>query len=319
MHIAEALARVTVGPEVTFRNLTVFPLLGAGVGEPSYLTLDEALARGWVRVTEVSEAGSVPQLKVVNSGADPVLLLDGEELVGAKQNRILNLTILIPAKTTIVVPVSCVEAGRWHARSRAFTTAPRTHYAAGRAAKVAQVSFCLAESGERRANQGAIWDDIAHKSARLGARSDTAAMAAMFEAHGADLEQYLEAFPPRDGQVGAVFVIDGRAAGVELFDTPATWRKLAPKVVSSYALDAIDARGPRDRRVSAARRAGLVRPAAIAPFLAAVREAKAESFPAIGAGTDVRLSGDGLAGAALVVDDRVLHLCAFGLNASGVM
>jgi hypothetical protein len=43
-------------------------------------------------------------------------LLDGEELIGAKQNRALNLTILAPAKQVIVIPVSCVEAGRWHLR-----------------------------------------------------------------------------------------------------------------------------------------------------------------------------------------------------------
>ena len=69
------------------------------------------------RVTKLSEGGSVQQLLFVNEGERPVLLLDGEELVGAKQNRILNLTILAPPKQRIVVPVSRVEAGRRERRN----------------------------------------------------------------------------------------------------------------------------------------------------------------------------------------------------------
>ena len=73
----------------------------------------EALDAGLARVEEVSEGGSVPELRFTNSAAMPILIVDGEELVGAKQNRVANLTILAPAKTTIRIPVSCVEAGRW--------------------------------------------------------------------------------------------------------------------------------------------------------------------------------------------------------------
>ena len=72
-------------------------LLRDGAGEPGYLLLDEAVRQGLARVTEVSAAGSVPELKLVNDADRPVLLLDGEELVGAKQNRIVNLSILVPA------------------------------------------------------------------------------------------------------------------------------------------------------------------------------------------------------------------------------
>jgi hypothetical protein len=61
--------------------------------DPGWLTLEEAGARA--RVTEVSEAGSVPFLQVANGADRPLLLLDGEELIAAKQNRILNTTVLV--------------------------------------------------------------------------------------------------------------------------------------------------------------------------------------------------------------------------------
>jgi hypothetical protein len=69
-----------------------------------YLTLDEALAGGLVEVTEKDLGGSVPELQVVNKFSQMILILDGEELVGAKQNWIVNTTILIQVGTTPKFP-----------------------------------------------------------------------------------------------------------------------------------------------------------------------------------------------------------------------
>jgi hypothetical protein len=134
--IAHALCSITVGPPVTFDSITMLPLLGprAVEREPSYVTLDEAIEQAWTEVTEISEQGSVPELRVINKGPQPVFILDGEELVGAKQNRVVNLSILVAAASELVIPVSCVEAGRWRSRSKAFASAPRAQYAAGRQA-----------------------------------------------------------------------------------------------------------------------------------------------------------------------------------------
>jgi len=55
----------------------------------------------------------VPELKVISQSDRPILLLDGEELVGAKQNRVLNTTILLREKAETNIQVSCVEQGRW--------------------------------------------------------------------------------------------------------------------------------------------------------------------------------------------------------------
>ena len=91
--------------------LTVVPILAPMQAEPAWLTLAEAGER--VRITEISEGGSVPDLRVANLGDLPMLLLDGEQLVGAKQNRILNMTVLVAARSEVTIPVSCVEQGRW--------------------------------------------------------------------------------------------------------------------------------------------------------------------------------------------------------------
>ena len=119
--ILEAVGGARIGEPACYKNLAVFPLFGSRLRQADYLTLDEALEQKCSEVTEVSEGGSVPELKFVNSGARPVFLLDGEQLIGAKQNRVLNLSILVAGGKTIIIPVSCVEAGRWRHSTRDFS------------------------------------------------------------------------------------------------------------------------------------------------------------------------------------------------------
>jgi hypothetical protein len=303
--VAAWVKHVSLGQAVGFENLTVFPLLGDGPARPSYLTLDEALAGGAVEIGEVSEGGSVPHVQVRNRAAQPVLLVDGEELVGAKQNRIVNLTIMVPAKQTLVIPVSCVEVGRWRHDAAGFAAAPRAQYAKARGEKMRDVTASLSREGSRQADQRAIWDDIAAKSSRMQAGSETGAMSAIFERHAAPIEAYAEAIAAAGGQLGAVFAIDGRVKGLDLFDSAGTLRKILPKLVRSYAADAIESPRRAVSRPPASRAAAL---------LEAVSSAEAQAFPAVGAGVDVRVQSPEVTGGALVVDDALVHLAAFAVK-----
>ena len=157
--------------------------------------------------------------------------LDGEELVGAKQNRTVNLTILVAANTTLDIPVTCVEAGRWHYRARHFAAAPRAHYARGRAMKAEQVSMCLAWNGDRHADQRAVWHDIAEKSVRMAAFSETSAMAAMYEERSDDLSRIGERLKPVARQVGADAVSHGATGkGNDQVRFELTYLALSPQI-----------------------------------------------------------------------------------------
>ena len=218
----------------------MFPLVAKDARLAAYITLDEALDRQLATVTEVSEGGVVPELRFENKGVAPVLLVDGEELVGARQNRVLNLTILVGAHTELVIPVSCVEAGRWSYNSRHFGSAKRSLYAAARAAKMGQVSESLRDSGTRRSNQGAIWNDISAKAARFGTRLRHRSDVRHLRGASEDVEAYTAAISGVPGQVGGVFAVNDQIFGIELFDSPNTYQKLATKLVSSYAMEALD-------------------------------------------------------------------------------
>jgi hypothetical protein len=222
-------SRISLGSSQTFRNLMVVPLLDRLSPTAGWLTLDDALALG---VTEVSEAGIVPQLRLLNRGDVPVFLLDGEELVGAKQNRILNLSILVPGRTNLEIPVSCVEQGRWSWRSGGFSSADRVIYSKLRRSNAEAVTQSLASVGDRRGDQGTVWEDIASKSARMSVHSDTGAASAMYERYREDLDEFVAGIEAAPNEVGAAFVVNGRFAGLDLLAGPDLLAQLASEVGS---------------------------------------------------------------------------------------
>src|SRR3954451_5326082 len=118
---------IQLGDPLVHRGMAIAPLFPRRQPRAAYVTLDEAIPLG-LTVTEVDAAGSVPELLVANPLETSVLLYDGEELLGAKQNRILNVTVLVPAASETTVPVSCVEEGRWHARTVGFAAAPHAAF-----------------------------------------------------------------------------------------------------------------------------------------------------------------------------------------------
>jgi len=301
--LQDALDQVFFAGTLSFSNLSVTPLVSLQDGEPDYLSLDEALGRGDVGVTETSAAGAVPELLFDNRGAVSVLLLDGEELVGGKQNRMLNLSILAPANSTIRIPVSCVEQGRWSQSQARCRTQGRTIYAEGRARKASHVTESLRTSGTRRSRQDEVWNDIRSKSERMGSRSQTQAMASLYDDYEEQIDAYVQRLQPVQNQVGAVFAIGGRVRGIELFDFPATLRRLYPKLVRSYALDALEAPVEPAESLEPDPRA----------IIKALTTVDSSAHAAVGEGTDLRFSADQLTGGALLARDRLIHLCAFKL------
>ena len=286
----------------THGGLTVFPLTSEGASTLRYILLEEGLRKDLVTIREVSEGGSVPELKVENRAGLPVLIVDGEELVGAKQNRVANLTMLIPAEGTTIIPVSCVESGRWSYGGRDFRVTDRIQTARNRAEKLESVRHSIRHRGHRRSDQGRVWSALEEEAASLDARSATGAMGAIFDRHKETLDDYVSAVVPGPGQVGAVFVVGGRRCGLDLFDRPATFAAFLPKLVRSYAIDVLG-------RGSAHREGARVREAEA--FVDRILGGRFDDHAAVGLGRDVGIVGEGLVGGALVADDTVVHLTAF--------
>lgn len=284
-------------------NLAVFPLLSDAAVSLAYLTLDEALTRETVEVAEVDDGGEVSRLKVINRSDLPVLILDGEELVGAKQNRIANTTILIAAGSVTIIPVSCVEQGRWTYRTNRFYSEKRMMTSRMRASKAVDVQECLSMRAEFDADQGAVWRNIRDMADRHNVTSRSGAMADIYEKKRPAVADYRKHFDCLERQVGAIFAIAGKVVGLESFGKAVTFAGFFDKIVESYALDAIDDFAERKPDALTAEDAGR--------FVKGLLACCVSTFPSVGLGTDCRLESEAANGLALVVDDRLLHLSAF--------
>lgn len=293
-----------LGKKQVFRNLRVFPILFPGIVEPYYLTLEQAIDSGALAVTEVDASGNVNRLKLRNNAKQPVLLVEGEELKGAKQNRIVNASFLIAGKTETTIPVSCVEERRWHYDSQKFSSGNKVMHASLRR----EAQFCVHESLARgaghRSDQGRIWNNIAEKSKRMKVKSPTMAMSDMFEHYEDNLSDYTDSFHLIDHQVGALFAIDGLVIGLECFASNDTFGRFFNKLVNSYAMDAIESVDNKSKVPS-------VPPGKARTFVESVKKAKGQRHPVVSLGATVSFESRITQGTALADGSKILHLSGF--------
>ncbi len=289
---------IRIGEPIRHESLTVFPLFAEPHGQLDYLLSDEALQAGTVTVQEVSEGGSVPDLLVENSGDIRVLFLEGEELVGAKQNRILNTSVLLPARSKIKIPVSCVERGRWAYKSRHFGSEGRHSPSKLRHALKTSVSESLIGGMGHRSDQGKVWEEVDKQQATLGVSSQTAALADSFEAHQRQIDHYAEQFQHPEGAAGLAVAVGDKIVAVDLFDNPATCRKVWRRLLSGFILDAV---GPTAGK-------GQVTQPAVEGMLTALRNSSWEKVEPVGDGEEYRVkSDDGTQASALAFGDSLVH------------
>lgn len=234
-------AEIRVGEPIHHETLTVFPLFTARGSEVDYLLSDEAIAAEAVTVKEVSEAGSVPDLLVENKGDARVLFLEGEELVGAKQNRILNTSVLVAAHSTTKIPVSCVEHGRWRFRSAHFSSGGTHSSSKLRYCLKASVSQSVQARGSHTSDQGGIWREVARQQEALGASSETGAMADTYETHRKRLDEFREKVRYVEGATGVVVAVGKKVVALDVFDKPTTCRKVWDRLMSGFVMDALEA------------------------------------------------------------------------------
>jgi hypothetical protein len=299
--MSDVLGRLAVRPAVRHGNLTVFPLVGATGGTGSYLTLDKAIAGGRVEVQE-KDGGDVNRVRVRNNSDGHVFGLAGEIITGAKQNRMLERDVLLPPNSGwLELPVYCVEHGRWHGETMEFSS--KGQVAAGR----------VRGKAANTRSQGEVWAEISANKADLGVAAPTSRFDAVFEdrnvqdevrGYRAKLETQVPALAP--GAVGVAVAVGGRLVCVDVFGSPAMFRRLWPRLLESYVVDAL-ARKPAGAMTAEDVRAVLRDAAAATPV----------AQPSVGAGQAWRIEGVAVTGSALVRGREVVHLDLFPAEDGG--
>ena len=295
----ELLADLEPGNPMRDGEWSFVPLATKKRSDLDYLTLFEAVETGLASVSEVNQQGSVSDLKVANDGPLPLFIPDGMTLLGCRQNRVVNISVLVPPKSVTIIPVSCVEQGRWHAESPTSSPSELCDPAL-RSTMCDQTSEGLRQGYCARAVQGSVWEHVHQMLGTTRTFSPTAAYNALYAALPGS--QRRGEIPCPEGANGIVAIRNSRICSLDLFDKPATLNKLWPRIMRGTIASLQQPESP-PREAEDVRR-----------FLADCLSKPQGEFAPVGLGSHHRFGSDRSVGSALVVDGQVLHLSAFHKN-----
>jgi hypothetical protein len=301
--LGTTLDSIRLGRMQTHMNLSLIPVFTDPVDRPAYDPLAEAIKGDSLTISEVSESGSVPSLSVTNQGDRNVLIIDGEELMGAKQNRALNATVFIAANSRVDIPVSCTERGRWSYRSRNFHDSDVVLMHDIRKAKMASVSKSLSMKHGYASAQGEVWEEINTLHDKLHTHSPTSAMKDAYTSRQRDLDEYTGAFTLEEGQTGVLVFLNGKISALEMVSCARSFHYLHHKIVQSHAISAIA--NPQTNAVFPSEDSA-------GGFIERIRFSESTSHPSPGLGHDIRLNSEVFQGSALCVGDVLVHTLVFG-------
>ena len=298
---------VEIGPPLAAGPLRLFPLFVTGPSAPDYVSGPEAGSAGAITVVERGDGASVPELVLTSGTALPLLLLEGETVLGVKQNRTLNVSVLCLPHTPTVIPVSCVEVGRW-GTAQAVSHSPRLSPSSLRAAKTRSVVNSVRTRKSKRSDQHLVWDHVAAYSRDLAHHSPTAALEDVAEAAAPDVAAIVAGLRPVEGQRGVLAVSRSGVVALDLFDKPATLTAYWDGLLSGYGLDALGLAGAGPAAFDSADAQA---------FLDRVLAAPATGSAAVALGDEIHFGDDDVTGGALVWEAAVVHLAAFGAATPG--
>ena len=331
-------------------GLTLIPLMAATEQvkrQTGYLPLEVALRRQLVEVTEQARA-TVPELVATSTADEPVVLVGGEQVIGGLQNRVLNTTILVAAHAVQPIPVTCVEAGRWHdagadygsytsprgdsvtdnigniaqgpgsatprerAKARTFSS-DEAAYASLRRMHSKSVTASLTSGGGHRSDQGAVWGEVSARMTSTNSYSPSSAMDTLYKSpeRASKLAETMAELKRPEGALGFVAVVGDAVLGAELFSDEALADAYWEKLARSYAVEALDAPARDEGEGATSDADGDAANTGEAKLLADALAAEIQIHPSPGLGADARLVGGRISGAGLVYDGAVVHLSLF--------
>ncbi|MBN2198470.1 MAG: hypothetical protein JW747_01320 [Candidatus Aminicenantes bacterium] len=295
--VVSLVRTLEVGPPVSCGNLTFVPVYARRIADRTdYVTLEEALKTRVVEITEV-DGGRVPQVKISNLSKSVLFLMAGEILSGCRQDRILAQDVLLaPGTRNLIVPVYCVEQGRWTAHSAAFTSKANlgTYRLRAKAAEQAPAA------------QSRIWEEVRSQNRDLGVASGTSAYQDAYDKEEnkqaiGDIEKKISReLRLGDDVVGVVIGLGGRAVSVDIFANAGLFKKQWPKILKSSALSSIYEN-----------RGGELSQKAAADFLRSFAGREYGRRPALDLGYELESAEKGAMVKALVCGTAVIHLAGF--------
>lgn len=273
-----------------YDNIAVIPLK-TKASKLDILTVKKGFELGLISIEEC-EQSNVNQIIVKNNSISPLILIDGDEILGAKQNRIVNNTTLVSPKSSIGLSVSCVEEGRWSYKE-SFRASPNIANSITRGVK-ANAQF------ENRQAQKEVWQSINELEMRTAYRSNTHAMSESYERQKNYHEKYLKKFERIKGQCGAMVFLNGEFEGMDLFTNPEIYGEYHEKILKSYIIDKNDSECESIDENDIAIKA--------LEILENIETSEIKENETDGIGRSISFSNKIGTGSALIYNDEILHI-----------
>jgi len=289
----------------TEQTLSIVQLATSDQDSFDYVACGQAIGQNLIDVRELGDAGSVNTIFIVNSSNKFVFLMDGDILAGAKQNRVVNTSILLAPHSKTGIPVSCVEHGRWRHTSPDFKASPAAAPMFLRSDKARQVKKSLERGAGFASDQGKVWESVAQFQQVHNVSSPTSNLSDIFEQKGNDIDAIQKRFAPDPGSNGLAVFFGKELAGVDAFNRRSVFAEYFPKLVRSAVMEA-------------ASRETLAQPLSEAEaryraleLLDLIDSLQFDERPGVGVGLDRRFESRDLNGFELEYNKRLIHLAAF--------
>jgi len=294
--LSELLSRLSISSQVVPIGGDVFvPLLMEQDGPDADL-LHEGLALKETSLREVSEQGDVNRVFVKHLGRRLLLLVDGEQIVGAKQNRVVNSSFLVEPGSEVVIPVSCVERGRWRYGARDFHASDTTLTGVARSRKLSRITKSVIRGRGYDAQQQAVWRDVDDYLERSQVVSTTAALEDAIASRRETTQSQLRLLRPLPRQVGVALVREGKLALMDVFASSTLYARAYKKIASGMIADGSSGGSQTEDA-----------PRIVAEALRRICEAQPTRKQAPGCGETLHGQIDGIVFGAVAYEGQVYH------------
>jgi len=277
------------------KNFSITPIISNFPSDLNFITLRLAMEKKRVKVKEVDARGSVPEITVQNLADEYLLIIDGEHLVGAKQNRIVNKTIIIPPKSDVFIPVTCTEEGRWHFESNEFR---KSHYSAPSTFRSA---FKMKDSA-----QGEVWAEVRHRVSSYGVSTDTSSLEDVYNKVDSSLSDYKKEITFVPNQIGFIAFINDEFAGLDIVNDSGLFSELYDDMLSGYLIDALDKHDGRKRKGRSENLRNQI--------FNEISKSKRSYAKRIGVETRSSIRGENVAGELVSFNRKPVHIAVFPIN-----
>ena len=212
-------------------NMAIIPIKTAQNYKIDLLTLEKGIELSLVNVKEC-EHSQVNTLIVENKSVAPLILIDGEEVVGGDQNRIVSQTLIIAPQSSMKIPVNCSEQGRWAYKKEFIHSDYIADYNTRRSKEFAR--------RQNRSVQHAVWSSIRDVEDEYSFASPTSALSESYDNLKKTHNDAVKSFEIAEGQNGVLVIVDGEVKGFEVFLNSDIYRQFHEKIIKSYLINSKD-------------------------------------------------------------------------------